>query len=44
MDKSSAMEAGAKARFLATMGHFVMNEDPVGFNQLLDKALIVIDS
>jgi hypothetical protein len=44
MDESSVMEAGLKVRFLATMGHFVMNEDPVGFNQLLDKPLIVIDS
>ena len=44
MDESSASEAGIQVRFLPTMGHFVMNEDPVGFNQLLDKALNVIDS
>jgi pimeloyl-ACP methyl ester carboxylesterase len=44
MDESSAKEAGIEVRFLPTVGHFVMNEDPVGFNQLLDKALNAIDS
>ena len=41
MNESSAMEVGVKVRFLATMFHFVMNEDTVGFNQLLDKDLSV---
>ena len=44
MDETSDREAGIEVRFLPTMGHFVMNEDPAGFNQLLDKALNVIDS
>ncbi|MBT4340725.1 MAG: alpha/beta hydrolase [Chloroflexi bacterium] len=44
MDESSAKEAGIEVRFLPTVSHFVMNEDPVGFNQLLDKALNAIDS
>ena len=44
MDQSSAWKAGVEVRFLPTMGHLVMNEDPVGFNQLLDKALNGIGS
>ena len=44
MGKSSALEAGGKVWFLAIMRHFEMKEKPIGSNQLLDKALIVINS
>jgi len=39
MDESAVKEAGIDLRFLPTTGHFVMNEDPDGFNQLLSEAL-----
>jgi len=39
MDELACREAGIELRFLPTTGHFVMNEDPIGFNRLLDEAL-----
>lgn len=39
MDEAAVRDAGIELRYLPTMGHFVMNEDPVGFNRLLDQAL-----
>jgi pimeloyl-ACP methyl ester carboxylesterase len=34
-----AGELGISLRFVTTEGHFVMNEDPETFNQLLGEAL-----
>jgi pimeloyl-ACP methyl ester carboxylesterase len=39
MDESAVRDAGIELRYLPTKGHFVMNEDPIGFNRLLDEAL-----
>ncbi len=39
MDEKAASDAGIDVRYLPTNGHFVMNEDPDGFNRLLDEAL-----
>ncbi|NQW19561.1 MAG: alpha/beta hydrolase [Chloroflexi bacterium] len=39
MDESAASDAGIKIRHMPSTGHFVMNEDPVEFNRLLDEAL-----
>ena len=39
MDELAVKEAGIELKLLPTTGHFVMNEDPVGFNQLLTEAL-----
>ena len=39
MDEKAASDAGIDVRYLPTNGHFVMNEDPDGFNRLLGEAL-----
>ena len=39
MDEDAARSAGIELRYLPTNGHFVMNEDPAGFNRLLSEAL-----
>jgi len=39
MDESAVNDAGIELRYLPTNGHFVMNEDPEGFNSLLSAAL-----
>ena len=39
VDMDGAGELGISLRFVTTEGHFVMNEDPETFNQLLGEAL-----
>ncbi|MDG0870442.1 alpha/beta fold hydrolase [Candidatus Lucifugimonas marina] len=39
MDESAVRDAGIELQYLPTNGHFVMNEDPEGFNRLLNEAL-----
>ena len=39
MDEAAAREAGIDVRFVPTNGHFVMNEDPHAFNQILGEGL-----
>jgi pimeloyl-ACP methyl ester carboxylesterase len=42
MDATAARDAGVDVRLLPTNGHFVMNEDPPGFNLLLTEALTLM--
>ena len=44
MNESSAMEAWVKVRFFGNYGSLCDERRSCRFNQLLDKALIVIDS
>jgi pimeloyl-ACP methyl ester carboxylesterase len=39
MDEAAVRDAGIQLTFIPTNGHFVMNEDPDGFNRLLSEAL-----
>jgi pimeloyl-ACP methyl ester carboxylesterase len=39
MDEVACREAGIDVRYLPTGGHFVMNEDSVGFNRMLSEVL-----
>ncbi len=39
MDFEAARDAGMQVRFVTTSGHFVMNEDPEMFSQLMSEAL-----
>lgn len=39
MDEDAVRDAAIELRFVPTMGHFVMVEDPIEFNRLLEEAL-----